>query len=379
MAAGELGGAGPVYFEEPIAGSPPPPDSMRAALLMMALTATMAGCSPDDGPETSTGPSPEVQAVLDHVGDDVIVATYADFDREAAALASACRRLDAAPSDSLLAAARVRWHAARIPWEQAEAFTFGPVTFANLDLALDSWPLNTVDIDATLAGTDAITPESVAALDPTTRGFHAAEYLLWGEDGHRHAADMTLRERDYLVAVAEIMARDAARVHAVWSGTNGYAALLQTAGEPGNTAYASTDDAVYELLMGVLFITEEVAAEKIQVTLQSGTDRFAESRYSRSSKADIENNLQSVSNMYEGTFGDQQGPGLSRLVAARDPALDARFRAELASARAAVAAIPGPLEDAVTEAPEAVLAAQKSAEQVLHTLEDDLIPSVAGR
>ena len=350
---------------------------MRAELLMMALAAALVGCAPTDRSAGGSASSPGVEAVLGNVEQNVVTATYADFDREAAAFAAACRRFNAAPSDSLLMAARARWHAARVPWEQAEAFIFGPVTFYNLDASLDSWPLNTVDLDATLGGTDAVTPASVADLDPTTRGFHAAEYLLWGEDGRRRAADLTPRERDYLVAVAEIMARDAARIHAGWTGSGGYAVLLSTAGAPGNTAYASSDDAVYELLMGVLFIVEEVAAEKIHVTLQSGTDRFAESRYSRSSKADIENNLQSVSNVYEGTFGGRRGAGLSRLVAARDPALDARFRSELAAARAAVAAIPGPLEDAITEAPEAVLAAQRSTERILHTLEDDLIPTVA--
>ena len=244
---------------------------------------------------------------------------------------------------------------------------------AALDGALDTWPLNVVDLEGVLASDLVLDADLLARLDPTTRGFHAVEYLLWGARGEKRAADLTPRERDYLRLVTSALAADAHALHAAWTGPEGYAAVLQSAGAPRHATYATTQDALYELLMGVLFIVDEVQAEKLLVPLTAGNGEFAESQFSRASREDIADNLRSVIHVYTGTYGGDDGPGLADLVAVRDPALDARFRAELDAAQAAVAAIPESLEAAVTENPEAVEAARQSVEALMRTLEDEMV------
>lgn len=337
---------------------------MLTVSLALALAVTSAAAPPD---------SADVRAVLDHVGRDVITATYADLDSAAADLAAATAALAASPSDSALAAARAHWLTTRRVWEQTEAFLFGPITFAGLDALLDTWPLNVVDLEGLLASDLPLDRDLLARLDPTTRGFHACEYLLWGADGEKTAADLTPRERAYLRLVTDALADDVHTLHQAWAGDDGYAAVLRSAGASDQAVYASPRDALYELLMGVLFIIDEVSSEKLLVPLTAGNGKFAESQFSRSSREDILGNLQSVVHVYTGTYEGRDGLGLSDLVAARDPALDARFRAEVEAAQAAARAIPGSLEEAVVAAPEAVEATRQAVQSIQRTLEDEMV------
>ena len=83
--------------------------------------------------------------------------------------------------------------------------------------------------------------------------------------------------------------------------------MLRAAGTSEDALYPRVDDALYELLMGVLFIVDEVQAEKLNVPLRSGTGRYAESRFSGTSKDDIRNNLLSVLHVYNGSLGEGEG------------------------------------------------------------------------
>ncbi len=337
---------------------------MLSVGLSLVLAAASVAAPPD---------SADVRAVLDHLGRDVITPTYADLDRAAADLADATAALAEAPSDRALDDARARWRTTRRVWEQAEAFLFGPVTFAGLDASLDTWPVNVVDLEGLLASDLPLDRDLLGRLDATMKGFHALEYLLWGPDGDRAAAALTSRERSYLRLIADALAADVRALHQAWVGDDGYAAGLRSAGDPERSVYATRRDALYELLMGVLFITDEVASEKLLVPLLAGNGEFAESQFSESSREDVVDNLQSVVHVYAGAYGGRSGPGLSDLVVARDPALDARFRAELEAAQAAVRAIPGSLEAAIVEAPETIEAARDAVQAVQRTLEDEMI------
>lgn len=314
----------------------------------------------------------DVRATVDHVAEAVIVPTYLDFEHAAARLREAVEDLASEPSAAALDAAREAWRQARTPWEQAEAFLFGPVDLGLYDPALDTWPLNVVDLEGLLASDVPLRADALGTLPGGIRGFHAIEYLLWGVAGTRTADSLSAREVAYLQLVADDMARSAADLHADWAQPGGYADVLRAAGGDG-AVYETLDDALYELLMGVLFIVDEVQAEKLGVPLDSEMGMFAESRFSGASADDVRNNLLSVLHVYSGDVGEAEGPGLDVLVATVDPALDERFRREIGAALAAVDALPGPLRDAVVSAPDAVERALVAVQALQRTLEDDLI------
>jgi uncharacterized iron-regulated protein len=348
---------------------------LRSALIgIVGFVASACGDS-DGGP----GPAPSFDAgpLLENVALDVVTATYQDLDAEAADLVAAVGALASSRSEADLAAARTAWRATRVPWERSEGFLFGPVSVEGLDPALDSWPVNVVDLQGVLASPSALTKDFIDGLEGTLKGFHTIEYLLFGEDGLKAASDLTDRELEYLQATTESLKGATATLSAAWSpsGEN-FAANLIDAGESGSV-YVSRRAAVQELLNGMITIADEVGNGKINDPFSQQDVTLEESRFSNNSKNDFQDNIRSLRSVYTGDY-TSAGPGLDELVSSEDPALDARLKSEIDAAIAAIAAIPGDFGSAIFAAPAAVETAQRAVRQVQQTLEQDVTPLVEG-
>ena len=150
---------------------------------------------------------------------DIAEATYGDALIAAERLQAAVAALVAAPSAEALAAARAAWLAARVPYQQSEAFRFGSAIVDGWEGRVNAWPLDEglIDyVDASYGGASdenplkalnvianprftlggatidasAITPELLAqtlreagAIEANVAtGYHAIEFLLWGQD-----------------------------------------------------------------------------------------------------------------------------------------------------------------------------------------------------
>jgi uncharacterized iron-regulated protein len=354
---------------------------MRNLQRMTFIAMTAIACA-DEGNPASTG-FDDRQVVVDFA-DQVVVPTYELLDTRATALDEAIAALAADPNETTLAAARTAWIEARRPWEQSEGFLFGPVDSFGYDPALDSWPVNNTDLDAVLAGDDEFTAEYVASLAETQKGFHTIEYLLFGLGGSKTAGDLTERELDYASAIAHELANVADALASSWTESIDerppYRDVLATAGEPENTAYPSLTAAAQEILDGMIGICDEVANGKIADPYDAQDPTLEESRFSDNSLEDFTNNLRGVENAYLGRVADAgtSGRGLTVWVAAQDPQLDARVKAEIAAALAALAAIPPPFREAILDpaAADEIEAAQAAIRTLQATLEGDVLPLV---
>ena len=156
-----------------------------------------------------------------------VVATYADIAQAgyedslatARRLGAAVDALIATPSAEALQAAKAAWLAARVPYQQTEAFRFGNAIVDEWEGKVNAWPLDEglIDyVDASYGGAtdenpyadlnvianpsftlsagevDAgeITPalladtlqEADAIETNVATGYHAIEFLLWGQD-----------------------------------------------------------------------------------------------------------------------------------------------------------------------------------------------------
>ncbi len=80
------------------------------------------------------------QEVTEHYA-DLALATYEDSLTTATALQQAVAALTASPSDATLQAARDAWKAARVPYQQSEAFRFGNPIVDDWEGRVNSWPL----------------------------------------------------------------------------------------------------------------------------------------------------------------------------------------------------------------------------------------------
>jgi len=352
---------------------------LRNALLLAALTAALAfgaGCSDDDGP-TTPDLTYDYAAVLAAYADHVVVATYADMAAKCDALATACDSLAAAPSQAVLDAAAAAWVDARSPWECSEAFLFGPAGFMNLDPSLDSWPVDHLQLDDVLASSFELSPEFVAdGLGPALRGYHTVEYLLFREGAPRAVGELSARELAYVAAAAAVLADDAATLHDAWSdGIDGGTPFRDefAAAGTGGSRYSGQTAAVQELIEGMIAICDEVANGKIADPYDENDTSLVESQFSFNSLVDFQDNLRSVRNAYLGEYHrlGTDHVGLTDAVAEMDAQLDARVRAEMDAAVAAIAAIPAPFRDNL-DAATAIEAAQAAVVTVMTSLEADV-------
>ncbi len=354
--------------------------SLSGAAAVALATSLVTACVPEEHVLPGLD---DPQIVIDFT-DQVVVPTYALLSERIDALHTSAEALAQAPSDATLAAAQRAWIAARVPWEQSEGFLFGPVNSFGYDPALDSWPVNHTDLDAVLASDAALTPELIANLQETQKGFHTAEYLIFGIARSKTAAALTARELEYLTAITAELAAVANALANSWTtsvdGNPPYRDLLAGAGEDGNTAYPSLSAAVQELLDGMVGICDEVANGKIADPWDEHDPDLVESQFALNSIADFQDNLRSVENVYTGAVpsAGTAGRGLGSWVAERDAALDARVRSGLTAAITAIGAIPPPFSIAITDdaADDELEAAQGAIRALQVTLEGELQPLV---
>jgi predicted lipoprotein len=237
-----------------------------------------SGCNNRDSSTANTPSatsSPSVTSVrfndrqiVSDFADQVVIPTQQLFAKKAEELSSAVNVFVKTPNDQTLKAAQDAWVAARSPWEQSECFTFGPAESLGYDAALDTWPVNETDLKAVFKSKDQFTPKYVAEkLKDTEKGFHVIEYLLFGENNNKTAADFNKRELDYLQALTMHFSQVANELVASWTkgveGQPAYREVVVTAGESGNSTYPSLQAGAEEMVQGMIDSLDEVANEKI--------------------------------------------------------------------------------------------------------------------
>lgn len=319
---------------------------------------------------------------------DLALATYQDSLTTAQTLQQAVAALTATPSDATLEAARDAWKAARIPYQQSEAFRFGNPIVDDWEGRVNAWPLDeglidytsadygneenqlaTLNVIATptftLSGTaidaTSITPALIADTlheadgieANVASGYHAIEFLLWGQDlngtepgaGARPFTDFVVgqgctggncdRRAAYLQAATDLLVADLAEMTDNWD-------------EDGPARAAVTADPQAGLLamltgMGSLSYGE-LAGERIKLGLMLNDPEEEHDCFSDNTHNSHFHDGLGIRNVYLGTYTRTdgsvlQGPSLSELVAAANPAVDSQLTAELDASVAALQAM----------------------------------------
>lgn len=267
----------------------------------------------------------------------------------------------AAPSEAGLEAARRAWRAARVPYTRTEAFRFygGPIDA--VEPLVNAWPVDESYIDSIVdskageAG-EALTAEQLAKLNERegekniSVGFHAIEYLLWGQDvsddgpGRRPAADFGdgapgfARRREYLRVSTALLVRHLEGVADAWRvgrGDNYRAAFLRR----------SPNEAAALILEGLGTLTgPELTGERITVAIETKDQENEHSCFSDNTLADLVGDLEGLRAVF---LGGASGPGLRALIAEVRPDVATRLEAALDASLAAARAVPPPFDRAI--------------------------------
>ena len=338
---------------------------------LLLTSAFVVGCGSDETDEHDDHDHAEAfdaTTMLNDFANGIVVPTYTALDNKAGELLSAVKALQGDTSQGNLEKAQQAWVAARIPWEQSEAFLFGPVDTQGLDPALDSWPVDHVNLQSVLDSGDSLTVDFVGGLEDTQKGFHTIEFLLFREGDQRKASDITDRELEYLLSTTENLKASTSQLRAAWaSDGENFTSKVAQAGT-GSDVYPSQSAAVQEIVNGMIVIADEVANGKISDPYNESDTTLVESQFSFNSIADFQNNIRGIQNVY--------GKGINGFVNGQDAALDARFQQEVQAAIDAIGAIPDPFRDSITANRGAVQAAIDAVRTVQQTLEADILTLV---
>lgn len=337
------------------------PMTRRAALPFLgALGLALTGCGGGGDDDNDAAQSFAAKAMVDNLADNVITQTYKNLNAAAASLLAAVQALQSAPTDeAAMNTAQEAWKSTRVPWESSEGYLFGPVTALSIDPAIDSWPLQTADLAVFLAANPNATQADVENAGDDLRGFHAIEYLLFGDgttDNDKLASELTSAEINYLVALVLAFKAQTQKLESAWTTSfDGGPAFVSRVKNPGasNSSYTSYTAVVEQLIDGLIVIADETGNTKMSEPLGSSAAQAdtsqVESQYSWNSLTDFHNNIQSIMNAYTGKLGfswqtdtaSASLNGLFAFVAYHNSTLASRVLTEIASAQKAIALIKG--------------------------------------
>ncbi|WP_338500584.1 imelysin family protein [Pseudomonas trivialis] len=327
------------------------------------------------------------KAVVAHYA-DMVFAVYSDAESTAKTLQTAVDTFLANPNEQTLKAARTAWIAARVPYLQSEVFRFGNTIIDDWEGQVNAWPLDEGLIDYTdksyehalgnpgataniianneiQVGEDKvdvkdITPEKLASLNElggseanVATGYHAIEFLLWGQDlngtgpgaGNRPASDYLTgdgatgghneRRRTYLRSVTQLLVSDLEEMVGNWKPNveDNYRATLES--EPAT-------DGLRKMLFGMGSLSlGELTGERMKVSLEANSPEDEQDCFSDNTHNSHFYDAKGIRNVYLGEYtrvdGTQMtGASLSSLVAKADPAADAALKADLAATEAKI-------------------------------------------
>jgi putative iron-regulated protein len=364
-----------------------------ASASLLTLAITLAGCGEEKPPVAAPAAIAPVSQ-FDQVAGKAVVAHYAElafavFSDAAStgkALQQAVDALLAKPNITTLQAARDAWIAARPAYLQSEVFRFGNSVVDDLEGQLNAWPLDEglIDYVATdyqhalgnpgasaniIANTQVqlgedqldasnITAQLLASLNElggseanVATGYHAIEFLLWGQDlngnnpgaGERPASDYALdasctggnceRRREYLKAVTALLVTDLETMLSHWQPNvaSNYRASLVA--EPVENGLRKMFFGMGSLSLG------ELAGERMKVALEANSSEDEQDCFSDNTHNSHFYDGKGIRNVYLGEYQRTDGsllsgPSLSALVAKADAPTDSTLQLDLSNTEA---------------------------------------------
>ncbi|MEM6759140.1 MAG: imelysin family protein [Pseudomonadota bacterium] len=338
------------------------------------------------------------EAVLENYS-NIAFAKYTDSLTTAQRLQTAVNALIEDPSAEALAGAKAAWLAARVPYQQTEVFRFGNPIVDDWEGKVNAWPLDEGLIDYVDASYGGPTDENAAAalnvvanasftlsgetvdasmitpalLEETLQeadgveanvatGYHAVEFLLWGQDlngteagaGNRPWTDYADgaectngncdRRAEFLKAATDLLVSDLEFIVAQWA----------VGGDARTNVMADADAGIAAILTGMGSLSYgETAGERMRLGVMLNDPEEEHSCFADNTHNDHYYNGVGIQSVYLGSYTGvdgtvTSGPSVSDLVAATDADLDAEMKGKLSAAVLALGRIKTAAESGFT-------------------------------
>lgn len=365
----------------------------------------------------SCSSGPDLQPVINNYA-EIVHATYQDALTDAEELEHAVTEFTENPSESTLQSAKEVWLSARETYGRTEAFRFygGPIDDEDgPEAQLNAWPLDESYIDYVIEpangemeseGTNIInSPEEFPEIDTqmiaslneqggetnVSSGYHAVEFLLWGQDlsdgpgggerpytdyvtGRNGTNDNQERRARYLNETAALIVDDLQMLVKEWApGQDNYRAFFTSDKEVKNS--------LERILNGVGKLSKgELAGERMFVSLDLRSKEDEHSCFSDNTHRDIVANAIGIRNVLTGIYTTQEGevisaPSVLELIDEQNSQLADEIRATLDASVEASRDIQPPFDQEILK--------QEGRQRIMETInilreQGDLIAEAAG-
>ncbi len=357
-----------------IAGRPSSAQRRSAALVAASLLAVACALAP------AHAGAPTPAAVVTTYA-DIAAATFADSHAAAVELQKKIEALLQKPTEETLAAARAAWVDSRVPYMQTEVYRFGNKLVDDWEGKVNAWPLDEGLIDyVSRAYTESDTQENEAyainvianrelkiageRIDASkitpellvrhlheaggveanvATGYHAIEFLLWGQDlngtgkgaGTRPATDFDLknctngncdRRAAYLRVATNLLVEQLKLMAGHWSAAG--VARRDVMKDDGHAGLIALFTGLGSLTYG------ELAGERMKLGLMIHDPEEEHDCFSDNTHNSHYYDAVGIRNVYLGTYkrldgSEVKGPSVSDLVKAKSPDVDAKVRAAI--------------------------------------------------
>lgn len=347
--------------------------------LIIALGATImlaSAChkTEDPAPVTTDFNTMKEQVLTDFTN-KVAVPGYKDLADASDNLYSTLQTLNDNPTEDNLAAARTSWKNMRTIWEQCEGFLFGPVEDNDYDPNMDTWPTDYVQMDSLLNSSNNLEVSDIQAATLSLRGYHPIEYIIFGNHGDRKAADITARQKKYMISLATDLKGTCHDLYQSWTADPvNFAKQVITAGN-GSAKYAKKQEAYLAIVESMIDICDEVGGGKMKEPFDTRDPQMVESPYSGNSLADFKNNLVGLRNVYIGKY-KEDGMGINDLVSSKNVALDNKLQSQMTAAINSFDNITIFYEDAIINQRVQAQNTMNALNELKQTLEGELKPFI---
>ena len=353
----------------------------RARFFVAALAVLLASC--DGG--TAEEPPPQEQsdraAMLGHLGDALILPAYETLKGAVDALDAAAEDFAGNPTVSNLDAVQGRLKDARLAWQEANLFQFGPAESVALRASLNTYPVDQDKVEANVAS-GGYTLGSVS--DRAAAGFPALDYLVHGMGAtdeeilaaYTDAADASDRLA-YLQANVDFIKAAVDGTANAWAESGGdYAGTFLSEANAGTDVGSSLG-----MLINAFVLHYERFIRDGKIGIPSGVRsagvprlQSTEAYYGGYSAELALANLQAAKRLFLGNAdAGADGSGLDdHLQVLGAEALAGKIVTEFDEAIAALEALSDPLAEQIASNNEPVLAAFREMQDVIVLLKVDM-------
>lgn len=296
----------------------------------------------------------------------LVYTTYSDALNKAITLRSDIKAFIANPSVMTMEVAKNSWKIARAPYGQSEVFRFynGPIDRdGGPEGLLNAWPLDEAYIDYVVGAPQAgiinnqnefpeITKELLESLNELdgekniSTGYHAIEFLLWGQDLFAYGPGMRPFE-DYVVGRAPNADRRAAYLTIAADLLVDHLQGLVNEWAPNQDNFRRAFESqkqnttLKNILSGIVYMSgDELSGERMYVAYETQGQEDEHSCFSDMTHMDIQWNFWGVENVVRET-------GLLELAPVKNTEVAKAVKERMAKIHKMLADIPAPFDQAI--------------------------------